>query len=160
MSDSQTFCAAVVSAGAILTGFSGTFLQCRIQREANYYRQPVLSYVEGATEGNAQDAYIGLTHFTGAFLLIIAATLMAVAFGFVLPLLGLAEMAPPFVSPKFITVGLLSTLSPLGGYFLTELIHYRILSTRLLHDISEFQREWPGVVIGLGGAAICWLWLR
>jgi hypothetical protein len=160
MSDSQTFYEAVLSAGAILTGFSGTFLQFRIQREANYYKQPVTSYVKGATEGKAQDAYIGLTHFTDAFLLIIAATLMAVAFGFVFPLLGLAEMAPPFVSRKFITAGLPSTLFTLGGYFLTELIHYRILSTRLLHDIAEFQREWPGVFIGLGGAAVCWLWFR
>ncbi len=158
MSDSQTFYAAVLSAGAILTGFSGTFMQFRIQREANYYRQPVLSYVEDAAEGKAQDTPIGLTHFTGAFLLIIVSTLMAVAFGFVFPLLALAEMAPPFVSPKFVTVGLLSTLFPLLGYFLTELIHYRILSTRLLHDISEFQREWPGVVIALGAAALCWVW--
>jgi hypothetical protein len=117
MPDPQTFYAAVLSAGAILTGFSGTFLQFRIQREANYYRQPVLFYVEGAEQGKGQDVAIGLTHFTGAFLLIIVSTLMAVTFGFVFPLLALAEMAPHFVSPKFVTVGLLSTLFPLLGYF-------------------------------------------
>ncbi len=133
-------------------------MQFRIQREANYYRQPVLSYVEGADAGEAQDAYIGLTHFTGAFLLYTISTLMAVIFGFVFPLLALAEMNPPFVSPKLITVGLLSTLFPLLGYFLTELIHYRILSTRLVQDISEFRREWPGVIIALTGVALCWLW--
>jgi hypothetical protein len=92
MADEQTFYAAVLSAGAILTGFSGTFLQFRIQREANYYRQPVLSYVEGAEQGKAQDVPIGLVHFTGAFLLIIVSTLMAVTFGFVFPLLALAQM--------------------------------------------------------------------
>ena len=94
MPNSQTFYAAVLSAGAILTGFSGTFLQFRIQREANYYRQPVLSYVEDAAVGKAQDIF-GRDPFTGAFLLIIVSTLMAVAFGFVFPLLALAEMAPP-----------------------------------------------------------------
>jgi hypothetical protein len=158
MLDSQTFYATVLSAGAILTGFSGTFLQFRIQREANYYRQPVLSYVEGKMAGEAQDVYIGLTHFTGAFLLIIISTLMSMAFGLVFPLLALVEMTPQFVNPKFIALGLLSTLSPLVGYFLTELIHYDILTTRLVHDISEFRRELPGVIVGLGGIALCWAW--
>jgi hypothetical protein len=39
------------------------------------------------------------------------------------------------------------------------MIHYRILSTKLLHDITEFKREWPGVVIGLGGAVAVAYWL-
>jgi hypothetical protein len=70
---------------------------------------------------------------------------MAVTFGFVFPLLGLANMAPPFLGQKFVTVGLLSTLFPLLSYFLTEMIHYRILGNRLLHGIKELRKEWPGV---------------
>jgi hypothetical protein len=158
MSDHETFYAAVLSAGAILTGFSGTFLQFRIQREANYYRQPVLSYVEGARAGKAQDTYISLTHFTAAFLLIIMATLTALAFGFVFPLLALAEMSPQFVSPRFVTFGLLSALFPLLGYFLTELFHYRILSMGLMNDITEWRQEWPVVVVAIAAAVVCCVW--
>jgi hypothetical protein len=115
MSDHETFYAAVLSAGAILTGFSGTFMQFRIQREANYYRQPVLSYVERGETGKAQDTYIGLTHFTASFLLIITATLVALTFGFVVPLLALAEIGPWPVTPRFVALGLLSALFPFVG---------------------------------------------
>jgi len=153
MSDLHSFYEAVLSAGAILTGFSGSFLQFRIQREANYYRQPALDYQTGV----ARDVFIGLTHFTLAFFLIIIATLMSMTFRFIFPLLGLADMAPSFVNRLSITVGLLSTLCPLSGYFLTELIHYRILSSHLVEDFSSLRREWPGLVIGLGGAALCWI---
>jgi hypothetical protein len=90
--DLQAFFAASLSAGAILTGFCGTFLSFRIQREANYCRQPVLDF----QSGTAKDVCIGLSHFSSSFLLLILASLLAVAFGFVSPLLALAV----FQSPK------------------------------------------------------------
>jgi hypothetical protein len=40
-SNYDAFYTSVVSAGAILTGLAGTFLQFRIGREASYYQQPV-----------------------------------------------------------------------------------------------------------------------
>ena len=61
MTDPQGFYTAVLTAGAILTGFAGTFLQFRIQREASYHRQPAVSF----EEANAKDVFIGLTHFRG-----------------------------------------------------------------------------------------------
>jgi hypothetical protein len=79
---------------------------------------------------------------------------MALAFGFVFPLLALAEMPPSFVSPRFVAIGLLSALFPLLGYFLTELLHYRILSLGLMSDASEWGREWPVVIVALGGAVL------
>jgi hypothetical protein len=154
MTDPQGFYTTVLSAGAILTGFAGTFLQFRIQREASYYRQLAVSF----EQGKAKDVYIGLTHFTPAFLLITLSALMSVTFGFVLPLLALAEMAPRFVTPRVVAVGLLSALWPLLGYFLAELIHYRILSNRLATDLFELRREWISLVIGVGGAVLSWLW--
>jgi hypothetical protein len=102
--------------------------------------------------------YIELTHFTAAFLLIILATLTALAFGFALPLLALAELAPAWINPKTITVGLLSALPLLIGYFVTELVHYGILGNRLMQDIAEFKREWPWVVIALLCSAACWIY--
>ena len=137
MTDPQGFYAAVLTAGAILTGFAGTFLQFRIQREASYYRQPAVSF----EEARAKDVFIGLTHFTAAFLLITLSALMSVIFGFALPLLTLAEMAPLFVTPKVVTVGLLSALLPLLGYFFAELTHYRILGNQLVGDFYELRRE-------------------
>ena len=80
--DPHSFFATLLTAGAILSGFCGTFLAFRIQSEANYYRQPALSF----ERGEARDISIDLTHFTSAFLLLILATLCAVIFGFVLPL--------------------------------------------------------------------------
>ena len=68
----------MLTAGAILSGFCGTFLAFRIQREAAYYRQPAVDY-----HGNkGKDVYIGLTHFTSAFLLLALATVCSVTFGF------------------------------------------------------------------------------
>ncbi len=68
--DPYSFYTATLSAGAILMGFYGTFLAFRIQREANYYRQPALDF--GLSE--ARDVYIGLTHFSSSFLLIVMTT--------------------------------------------------------------------------------------
>jgi hypothetical protein len=135
MADDREFYMAVLNAGAILTGFCGTFLQFRIQREAAYYRQPALSF----EKGEARDINIGLSHFTSSFLLIIIATLAAIAFGLVLPLLALSNAL--FTPPRIISGGLLFALVFVVGYFFAELIHYHILSTRLLNDWEEWGRQ-------------------
>ena len=85
-SDDLAYFAACLSAGAILTGFCGTFLSFRIQREATYYRQPVCDFASG----KARDVAIGLSHFSSPFLLLILGTLLAAAFGFVCPLLAIS----------------------------------------------------------------------
>jgi len=64
----REFYSSVTTAGAILAGFSGTFLSFRIQRESNYYRQVSIE------RGEARDVYIGLSHFTSSFMLIICST--------------------------------------------------------------------------------------
>ena len=43
----ERFFAEVLSAGAILCGFCGTFLSFRIQREAGYYRQVAIDFHSG-----------------------------------------------------------------------------------------------------------------
>lgn len=150
----KEFYTSVMSAGAILTGFSGTFLQFRIQREANYYRQPALSY----EEKKAYDIDIGLSHFTTSFLLIIISSLMSIIFGFVLPLATIVNILS-FVTPKLVASGLFAALVFLVGYFCAELVHYRILSTRLLNDRREWGKQWGVVIVStllavLGSAAI------
>lgn len=64
--DPMSLYSSLLSAGAILAGFCGTFLAFRIQREANYYRQPALDFATG----EARDVPIGLTHFTSGLLLL------------------------------------------------------------------------------------------
>lgn len=134
---SYYFFSAIIAAGAILTGFSGTFLQFRIQREANYYRQPVLSY----EERKAVDVFIGLSHFTSSFLLIIVAVLLEIVFGFTLPLLALAGYGCTVIEPKLVVSGLIAALIFLVGYFCSELVHYGILNRRLLNDKNEWGRH-------------------
>src|SRR5260370_7129474 len=99
-------------AGAILTGFNGTFVSFRIQREANYYRQPVATFKEGSESGRGQDAYIGLSHFTSSFFLIIVGALCSAIFGVLLPLLALSPCdplppIPPYLLSRIITSPLL-----------------------------------------------------
>jgi len=78
----QSFYEAALTAGAILSGFSGTFMAFRIQREANYYRQPVLDF----REGKGRDVALGLSRFNSSLLLIILGTLCSMAFGVLWPL--------------------------------------------------------------------------
>ena len=136
--DSIALYAALLSAGAILTGFCGTFLSFRIQREATYYRQPALDF----QTGQARDVFIGLSHFTSSFLLLIIATLLAVVCGFILPLLSLVGAQ---VQPKLIVSGMVSSVVFVVGYFTCELVHYGVLNRKLLNDRSEWGRAW-GVV--------------
>jgi protein-tyrosine-phosphatase len=138
------FYSAVLTAGSILMGFCGTFLQFRIQREANYYRQPVASYDPVSGERSGTDVYIGLSHFTAAFLLSILATLFALCFGFVLPLIALVGpvdrpplVTPGLIAPTLIMWGLLGSLIFLIGSFGAELIHYRILPDPLREYLSK-----------------------
>ena len=135
--DPHSLFAALLTAGAILSGFCGTFLSFRIQRESNYYRQPALSFQQKA----AEDVYIGLTHFTSSLLLLILATLCVVIFGFLMPLLALAGSGWLLARPHLVISGLVATLVLLAGYFLDELVHYKILKTNLVHDAKEWGRE-------------------
>lgn len=129
-----TFFTASLSAGAILTGFCGTFLSFRIQREASYYRQPAVDFASGS----ATDVYIGLSHFSSSFLLISGATVLAVVFGFILPLFGVAGVA---LDPRLVVAGIVAALIFVLGYFVCEMVPYGVLSSRLLNDRSEWGRE-------------------
>ena len=138
--DSISLYAGLLSAGAILTGFCGTFLSFRIQREANYYRQPAVDL----NTNTGGDVYIGLSHFTSSFLVLIAATLLAVVFGFILPLLAL--IGTP-LQPAIIVAGMVASVIGVLGYFTCEMIHYGVLNRRLLNDRHEWGRLWGVVII-------------
>jgi len=138
----KDFYTAVLAAGAILTGFSGSFLQFRIQRESNYYRQPAVSY----EENKGRDVFIGLSHFSGSFFLIICAIVLEMIFGFCLPLLALANADLSAANPKIIAAGLIAALIFLLGYFAAELVHYEIINVKLLNDRREWGRQWPLVI--------------
>lgn len=140
-SDNQQFFRDIIAAGAVIAGFCGTFLAFRIQREADYYRQPDLNAKEGG-----KDIYIGLTHFTSSFLLIILATVVAVMCGFVIPLFGLAGKSGGLLTPSFAASGLVSALVLLAGYFLDEMVHYEIIWKKWRSKTREWSREWPIVV--------------
>ncbi|WP_299212192.1 hypothetical protein [uncultured Tateyamaria sp.] len=151
--DEQTFFSAALSAGAILTGFCGTFLSFRIQREAAYHRQPALDY----EEGEARDIYIGLSHFTSSFLVLILASLVTMVFGFIMPLLALAGFGIAVISVSVVTGGLVAALVLISGYFLVEMRHYHILSNRLLHDRAEWGRQNGFVAICVFVAVVLFL---
>lgn len=143
------FYRSVIGAGAILTGFCGTFLSFRIQREAGYFRQPATSF----EEGKARDVYIGLTHFTSSFFLLILASLCSMFFGFLFPLLALLGDACALVTPRVIAGGLIATLVLLTFYFFDELLHYQIVGESLAQDAREWGREIPLVIVALVLAA-------
>jgi hypothetical protein len=146
----------VISAGAILAGFCSTFLAFRIQREADYYRQPALSYEDLM----ARDIPIGLQHFTSSFLLIILAAVGALVFGFVIPLFALAGLSGGLISVPFVVAGLVGSLILLAGYFADEMVHYRILGQSLVGDAREWGREAVLVVlvmlVAVGAMAIAY----
>jgi len=146
----MSFFESIVGAGAILCGFCGTFLTFRIQREASYYRQPVADF----QSGESKDVYIGLTHFSGAFLLLILGTLSATVFGFLLPLLALAGCVWIRTQPNLVVGGLVGTLILIAAYFWAELIHYGILKNALRNDHREWSRESPVVIGGIAAAVI------
>ncbi len=133
------FFSSVISAGAILTGFCGSFLAFRIQREASYYRQPALNY----DNEDARDIYIGLSHFSLPFLLLIIASVGALFFGVLLPLFGIAGVSNALVAPGVTVAGLGASAVVLCGYFWSELSHYEILRGKLINDAAERRRARP-----------------
>lgn len=147
----REFYSSVTTAGAILAGFSGTFLSFRIQRESNYYRQVSIE------RGEARDVYIGLSHFTSSFMLIICSTILSLVFRFLLPLFGLVRPTLSIISPGLVVAGLVAALIFLVGYFWAELVHYQILSRRLLHDKAEWGRQWPLVITTFALALFCFV---
>ncbi len=145
--DLSRFYEAALAAGAIISGFIGTFLAFRIQREANYHRQPVLDFNPTGDNARARDVRIGLAHFSSSFLLIVLAALASISFGVAWPLLALAHWAPAMTGPGPIAGGILGAVVLVAAYFLDELVHYRILSGRLVHDIGEWKSE-SAIVVG------------
>jgi hypothetical protein len=107
------FFQSVLTAGAIISGFCGSFLVFRIQREAEYYRVPRKHW-------NQQ-------HFTPSLLLLSVATIGAFIFGVCLPLLALAKACAPLCLRPLIAAGLIWSVFTLGAYIVDELVHYRIL---------------------------------
>ena len=149
----ESFFGSALSAGAILSGFCGTFLVFRIQREATYYRQPVVDY----REERGKDVFIGLTHFTSAFFLLVLATICSALFGFVLPLLALGGSEQIIRRPGVVVGGMIAALLLIVGYFLAELIHYQILR-RLRSNVREWKGEWWVVACDLLLAGWCLWW--
>jgi hypothetical protein len=158
MSEStKSFFETVLNAGAILSGFCATFLAFRIQREAAYYRQAAVDF----REGKGKDVFIGLTHFTSPFLLLLLATVCSAIFGFVFPLLALSGSAWVVSRPRLVVGGMFAALMLIGAYFLDELVHYRILSGGLVNDAREWKVEWWIVIVGILAAISCvtYFWL-
>jgi len=122
------FFESIIGAGAVLSGFCGAFLAFRIQRESNYYRQPAVSF----ELGEGKDVFIGRTCFSPAFKLLLFTTCCSSAFGFLLPLLGLAGWTWIAAKQRLVVAGLIGTVLLIGTYFLAELVHYQILNARLL----------------------------
>jgi hypothetical protein len=148
----ESFFGSALTAGAILSGFCATFLVFRIQREAAYYRQPLVDY----REGKGKDVFIGLTHFSSAFLLLSLATVCSATFGFACPLLALSGSAWVADRPGLVVGGIVGALLLVAAYILDELVHYDILR-RLGSDAREWRREWW--VVGLGVLlAVASLW--
>jgi hypothetical protein len=90
--------------------------------------------------GKAKDVLIGLSHFTSAFLLLIVASIFAMTFGVMLPLLALAGVGWIVEKPGLTVAGLFSAIIFVAGYFVCELVHYGILNRRLLNDGHEWGR--------------------
>jgi hypothetical protein len=151
------FYEAALTAGAVISGFIGTFLAFRIQREANYHRQPVLDFNPKGSQARARDIDIGLAHFTSSFLLIALAALGSFAFGVAWPLLALAHWPPAITGPGPIAGGLIGSVVLVAAYFVDELVHYRILNCQLANDVKEWKSEWAIVVGGVLLAVVAFI---
>jgi hypothetical protein len=139
-----------LAAGAILTGFCGTFLSFRIQREAEYHRKP--SSQPDSKAGRA--AHVSLSHFSASFLILISASVITMIFGTALPLLGLSGGASKWITIKLITAGLFAGLALIVGYFAVELVHYDIRFNKLRSDQEEWKREIPIAIVSFSLALI------
>ena len=166
LDDYARFCEAALTAGALLSGFIGTFLSFRIQREANYYRQPVTKFYEGADVGRGQDAWIGRSQFNSSFLLIILAALSAAVFGILLPLAALACLPSETVSVELVLAGVVFSLVLAAFYFLDEMIHYEIIKfSRLAADLKSWGNVESvvvviGILLALLFGTIAFFWIK
>jgi hypothetical protein len=132
----ENFFGDALAAGAILTGFCGTFLSFRIEREAEYHRKP-----------DSQPDSVSLSHFSASFLILISASVITMIFGTALPLLGLSGVTSKWITIKLITAGLFAGLALIVGYFAVELVHYDIRFNKLRSDKEEWKREMPIVIV-------------
>jgi len=158
------FYEAALTACAILSGFSGTFLSFRIQREASYFRQPCTfckddlhptQYRDNRPYIQGHDVGIGLSRFNSSFFLIILGTCCLMAFGVFMPLVALSLRGRWLPSPGLITAGIVGSAVLVAAYFLDELIHYEILKWgRFFCDLKEWRCEWIIVVSGFLLAAL------
>lgn len=57
-------------------------------------------------------------------------------------------------SRAFIVGGLIAAVVLIGAYFITELVHYRILSNQLINDAAEWRSESWIVISGVIPALI------
>ncbi len=143
--DPRSLYESMIDAGAVLSGFCGTFLAFRIQREAAYHRQVAVDFASS----QAVDVYVGLTRFGCAFLLLCLGSLATCGFGLVFPLLGLAGI-PWFLARSAVAVsGVTGALVLLSAYFAAELVHYRIVGKSIAPDATDWRREWPILVGGI-----------
>jgi hypothetical protein len=135
LSDPESFFAAIIAAGAILSGFCGTFLAFRIQREANYYRQPALDF----RRGEARNVDINRQQFGSAFFLLMLATLCSIFSGFLIPLLALAHCVWAMEKAEWVVGGLVAAPILLAAYFFDELVHYHIFRPRVIDHVCEWS---------------------
>jgi hypothetical protein len=135
-----------LTAGAILSGFIGTFLTFRIQREAGYYRQPVLDF--STQEG--RDARVDLSRFPVSLLLILPAAVLSILCGMFLPLAGLAHWKRCMASPGFVLGGIVASLVLVAVYFVAEMFHYRMFRI----SRAEWRREGWIAAVGISIAAV------
>jgi hypothetical protein len=137
----------VINVGAILAGFCGTFLVFRIQREADYFRNP--------SEDN-----IGDQHFTSSFLLLILASLLILVIGVLFPLFFISGVRWSFLTAEIVVAGLLSALVLLVGYFVDELVHYEIILRKWRTEFEDWNREWPIIAFfGIASISVFIVWL-
>jgi len=124
------FYGAALTGGAILSGFVATFLSFRIQREADYYRQPVLRYKPDEECGNGQDVFIDLSRFPPSLLLIIVSWFGSTFFGVLWPLSALAHWSPSMTGPAPLLAGIASSVALVAAYFFAEMFHYAMFRSK------------------------------
>jgi hypothetical protein len=146
-SDTKSFIEAALTAGSILTGFVGTFLNFRIQREASYYRSP-------------ENPNTDQQHFGASFFLIIFAAVSSAIFGVALPLFALMPGHYFVIQPEMILAGILGSIVIVIAYFFAELFHYRIIFKQyngkwiFNPDREGWRREFLIVALALSFFAI------
>lgn len=131
----QVFYGAALTAGSILSGFFGTFLSFRIQREASYYRQPALDF----NSRRAKDIFVDLSRFPVSLALLLLSMFCSTVWGVVLPLVALAGLELPILWPPNVLAGIIASIVLVAGYFYLEMFHYGMLR----RNGAEWGREIP-----------------